>query len=100
MKLNQEKVITYKRKIPVLMVPHIWIGAALSPYFFYLGLEDLTSYHFYLSIFFLAVVNYSIYKGCHAFQHRIYSDFFMLAIVPIALPIVLGIYFLSLRHSF
>lgn len=80
---------TYQRTIPVLMVPHLWIGATFAPLLLYLGLDDLTGYEFYLALFFIFAASYSIREGCIAFQHKVYSDFIMLTFMPILLPSLL-----------
>ncbi|WP_341503711.1 hypothetical protein [Gallaecimonas sp. GXIMD4217] len=82
----------YKRKIGVKMVPHIWIGAAFWPFLFVLGLEDLTRYHFYLALFFLLASAFSIRNGFQGLRHGIYSDFVMLALIPILLPVGMAAY--------
>lgn len=86
--------ILYQRSIPVLMVPHLWIGATFSPLLLQLGLQDLTGYEFYLSIFFILAAYYSIREGCLAFKARVYSDFIMLAVIPMLLPCLLVLYLL------
>ena len=88
---------SYKRRIPVAMVPHIWIGSTFGPLLLYIGTQDFTSYEFYISIFFLAVAAYSIYKGIDAFKHGIYSDFIMLALIPMLLPVAFGSYLYSIN---
>lgn len=84
----------YSRTIPVLMVPHLWIGATFSPILLFLGIQDLTGYEFYLALFFIFAVSYSIREGFIARRFQIYSDFIMLAVIPILLPCALLLYLL------
>lgn len=90
--MNQEP---YLRKISVFMVPHIWIGAGVGPFYFYFGLDDFTEMDIYLSLFFISVTIYSISQGWYAYQHREYSDFAVLAVVPVILPMILLWVYLS-----
>jgi hypothetical protein len=87
----------YKRKIGVTIVPQLWICAALWPFLFYLGLSDLTQFHFYLSLLFICSTYYSVHQGLYAFKHKEYSDFIVLTIVPVTLPMLLFVLYLSNR---
>ena len=84
----------YKRKIGVMLVPHLWIGAALWPFLLYLGLSDLTEFYFYLSLFFIGSTAFCIHQGWNAYKHSEYSDFAVLAVVPILLPMLLFAWYL------
>jgi hypothetical protein len=83
----------YERKISVLVLPHIWIGAACWPFMLQVGVTEFSSYGFYiaLAIFFLLAAIFSIFHGIRALKYGVYSDFIMLAIIPCLLPMVLGI---------
>lgn len=88
----ESKQGSYHRRISVGMVPHIWIQATFGPFLIVEGLNDFTEFYFYLGVFFLCVASYSIYKGVSALFVKIYSDFVMLALIPIALPLMLTFY--------
>jgi len=85
----ENKQGSYHRRIKVAMVPHIWIQATFAPVLIVEGTSDFAQFHFYLGLFFLCVAAYSIYKGISALSVKIYSDFIMLALIPIILPLVL-----------
>ena len=84
----------YKRKIGVMLVPHLWIGAAIWPFMLVLGLDDMMQFHFYLALFLMCAAFYSMNQGWYAYKHREYSDFAVLAVVPILLPMLLFAWYL------
>ena len=88
---------SYERSITVPMVPHVWIASGFGPILLFIGVRDFSGYEFYISIFFLMITFYSIYEGMCAFKQAIYSDFIMLAIIPITLPIAHGLYLYSIN---
>jgi len=85
----------YKRKIGTVLVPHLWIGAAIWPILLFLGLSDLTEFYFYLSLFFIGSTAFCIHQGWYAFKHGEYSDFVVLTVVPFILSMLILVWYLT-----
>ncbi|SET22169.1 hypothetical protein [Thalassotalea agarivorans] len=83
----------YQRIVSVKALPHIYIGATICPFLLWAGVEDLTDYSFWAGLFFVGTTLFTLFDGYRALKHKVISDFIMLFVVPIALPVALVVYY-------